>query len=171
MTDDGVVVLDRLELVLIEQLLRGAGRDEQADGCAAAGGHARPEHGHQRHEAAASSDEQQWASVRGLPHEVAADGSAQLQPVADHELVDQVGRHLAVRDALDGEAHAAAVRGRGDRVAALRLVAVLRGQPDIDVLAGQMTWPLGHIEHEAAGPGRLGDQVDDPGDLPAQSPA
>ena len=43
----------------------------------------------------------------GLPHEVAADRAAQLQLVADAQLVDEIGRDLAVVEPLDREHEAA----------------------------------------------------------------
>ncbi len=86
-------------------------------------------------------DEQQRASLRRLPDEVAADRTAQLDPVAGPELVGEVRRHLAVVEPLDRELDASAVGRRGDRVAALGLVAVLGRQPDVDVLAGAVPGP------------------------------
>ena len=88
--------------------------------------------------------EQQRIGGRGVPHEIATDRAAHLEPVAQHQLVDQERRDLAVRDALDGQVELRLVgRRRGDRVAALGLVAVLRGQPNVDVLArrGALTSP------------------------------
>ena len=119
------------------------------------------DHRHQRHDARAAGHEQQRAALRRLPDEVAADRAAQLDLVARPQLVGQVRRDLAVVEALDGELDAGAVGRRGDRVAALRLVAVLGGQPDVDVLPGAVTGPVGHVEDERLGAGRLGDDVDD----------
>ena len=73
------------------------------------------------------------------------------------QLLDEVRRHLAVVDALDGQLERVALGRRGDRVRALRLVAVLGGQPHVDVLAGAVPRPPGHVEHERARARRLGD--------------
>ena len=116
--------------------LRRAPRGEQPHlGVAAAGG-AVAQDRHQRDDSRAAADEQQRAAGRGVPDEVAADRAAQLELVAGPELVDEVGRDLAVVQALDGERERGVLGRRGDRVAALRLVAVLGRQPDVDVLAG-----------------------------------
>jgi hypothetical protein len=90
---------------------------------------------------------------------VAADRAAQLEAVARAQLLDQVGRHLAVVDQLDGQLERAALRRRRDRVRALRLVAVLRGQPDVDVLARAVPGPLRHVEHERPRARRLHDEL------------
>ena len=66
---------------------------------------------------------------------------------------------FAVLDALDRERHAGLGRRRGDRVAALRPIAVLRRQAHIDVLAGAVPRPAWHLEHEAAHSRRLVDHL------------
>ena len=62
----------------------------------------------------------------------------------------QVGRDLAVVDALDGQLEPRVLGGGGDRVGALRLVAVLGGQAHVDVLAGDVAGPAGDVEHDRA---------------------
>jgi hypothetical protein len=57
------------------------------------------------------------------------------------KLVDQVGRDLAVVEALDRELDARAVGRRRDRVASLRLIAVFGRQANVDVLSCSMSWP------------------------------
>jgi hypothetical protein len=52
----------------------------------------------------------------------------------------------------------------------LRLVPVVGGQPDVDVLAGAMAWPSGHREVQAAHARGLIDDLDDLGGAPDQSP-
>ena len=59
---------------------------------------------------------------------------------------------------------------RGDRVAALGLVAVLSRQANVDVLACAMSRPAGDVEDDRLDARRLLDDVDDLRDLPAQSP-
>ena len=51
--------------------------------------------------------------------------------------------------------------GRRNRVAALRLVAVLGGQADVDVLAGPVARPARDVEHEARDPRRLRHALDE----------
>jgi hypothetical protein len=93
---------------------------------------------------------QQRAAVVGSPGEVAADRAAQLELVAGLKLVDEIGRHLAVVEPLHRQRQTL-VLGRGrDGVRALRLIAVLGGQPDVDVLPGDVPRPLGHVEHDRA---------------------
>jgi hypothetical protein len=79
--------------------------------------------------------------------------------------------YLAVVEPLDGERDASAVGRRGDRVASLRLIAVLGGQPNIDVLAGPVAGPAGYVEDDRLDAGCLGDGLDEFRELPGQSPA
>ena len=87
---------------------------------------------------------------RRLPDEVAADRARAARSGRRRELVGEVGRDLAVVEPLDGELEAAVLGRRGDRVAALRLVAVLGGQPDVDVLAGAVAGPVGRRRSRAS---------------------
>ncbi len=94
--------------------------------------------------------------VGRVPGEPAADGAAHLELVARLGGPGQVGRDLAVVEALDGQLNhgelGAAVCWRpGDRVAALRGVAVGGGELDVDVLPGQVAGPAGDLEEQRAG--------------------
>ena len=81
-------------------------------------------------------------SARGDgPGEVAADWPAQLEPVARLGLIDEPGQHLSVLEPLDREREPQRVGWGGDRVAPLRLIAVIGGEPDIDVLSRKMAGP------------------------------
>ena len=62
------------------------------------------------------------------------------------------------------------LRRAGDRVVALRRVAVLGGQLDGDVLAGEVPGPAGDVEDERAGGRGLVPGLLDGRDQPAQSP-
>ena len=55
------------------------------------------QHRHERHEAGAAGDEQERPAVLDAPREVAADRAADLELVADDELLDEVRGDLAVR--------------------------------------------------------------------------
>jgi hypothetical protein len=92
----------------------------------------------ERHHPGASGDEQQRSAECGLPYEVATDRASQLESVARSQLVDQVGRDFAVVEPLDRQHEVVILGRRGDRVAALCLVAVLRDKAHVDVLAGTM---------------------------------
>ena len=94
------------------------------------------EHRAQGDDAGPAADQHERPAQRLLPHEEAADRAAQLELVAGAQHLDQVRRDLAVLEALDGQHEPLVLRGGGDRVAALRLVAVLGGQAHVDVLAG-----------------------------------
>jgi hypothetical protein len=121
-----------------------------------------PQHRHERHDARAPADQQQGPSVLDPPGEVAADRSAQLDLVPGAELAGEVRRDLAVVDALDRQREPRVIWRRGDRVGALRLVAVVRRQAHVDVLARLVAGPLGNVEHDR--PGRRG-LVDDLADV------
>src|SRR2546430_215128 len=96
----------------------------------------------------------------------AADRPAPLEAVALARLLDGVGGPLTVLEPLDRDRQRAA-RLRGDRVAALRLVAVLGGQPDVEVLAGPVPGPTLRLEQERANPWRLLDRSRHLGDEPS----
>ena len=138
-----------------------APRGEQPHRGIAAARDAMAQHRHQRHDPRAAADQQQRAARRRVPDEVAADRAAQLELVAGPELVDEVRRDLAVVEPLDGEHERSILGRRGDRVAALRLVAVLGGQADVDVLTCPVARSSRGAQHEALDPRRLLDRLDD----------
>ena len=82
-------------------------------------------------------------------------------------------RHFTVVDANDGEFEAFGSGCRRDRVAALGLVPVGRGEAHVDVLAGAVAGPRGDVEAQGRGASGLGDRLGDCRDLPShrsQSP-
>jgi hypothetical protein len=105
------------------------------------------QHGHQRRDARAARDEQQRPARSDGPGEVAADRPAQSNPVARPGLVDEPGRHLPALEPLDREREPQRLGRGGDRVAPVGLVAVIRGEPDIDVLPRAMAGPVRHVEN------------------------
>src|SRR5262249_48604273 len=98
------------------------------------------------------------------------DRSPELELVTRPEFVDEVRRDLAVVEPLDGQEQPGVLRTGRDRVAALRLIAVLGGQPDIDVLPGTVAGPRRRLEPEARAPTGFVDEFDDLRVLPVQSP-
>ena len=147
--------------------MRARGIEQRRRHCAARRG-ALAQHGHQRHHAGTAGDQEQRAAEVGRPDEIAADRPAQLEAVAGARFAGKIGRHLALGDALDGERQCAGRRRRGDRIAALRLIAVLGGEPHVDMLAGFVARPLRHIEHQAAHARRLLDDLAQRRDHPLQ---
>ena len=105
-----------------------------------------------------------------VPHEVPADRAAELEAIAGQEVVDEIRRDLAVVDPLDGQLEPVFRRCRRDGVAALCLVAVLRREPDVDVLTGPVAAPAGDVEHERPRSRRFRDGLDRLGGQPGQSP-
>ncbi len=67
---------------------------------------------------------------------MSADRPAQFDGVAGHHHLVEVWRHLAFIEPLDDELDFRGAGGRADRIATLGLIAVGRGQPHVDVLAG-----------------------------------
>src|SRR6266516_2985309 len=158
------------QLVTVDDLLERAGRVEQAHRDDALDGVVVTQHRTQRHDARAARDEQERAPERLLPDEVAADRPSQLELVTGTQLIGEIRGHLAVFESLHRQ-HEITVFGRGgDRVAALRLVPVLGGQANVDVLSGAVTGPSGCLEDDAANARSLFDQLDHVGQLPCQSP-
>jgi hypothetical protein len=124
------------------------------------------QHRHQRHEAGSPGDEQKWTAVLAAPDEVPADRAAQLQLITGTELVGQIRRDLAVLESFDRQRERCVLRGRGDRVRALCLVAVLGGETDVDVLAGDVSRPAGHVEDQRLGARSLDEHVGDGAEPP-----
>ena len=127
-------------------------------------------HRPERHHAGAAGDEQQGPAAGRLPDEVAADRAAELETIPRPELVGQVRRHLAVADALDGQLELCRAWCRRERVAALRLITVLGGQPDVDVLPREVAGPVRDVRAYRLDAWRLRDDLHGLRDLPGQSP-
>src|SRR5262245_62543753 len=106
---------------------------------------AMPQHCHQRRDARASRDQEQRSAKCSSPHKVTADRPAHLEAVANTRLRGEIGRNLAVIDALHCEGELRRLRCRCDRITALRLVAVLRRQPNINMLSWPMCGPPKHV--------------------------
>ena len=111
------------------------------------------EHAEEGHDAGAARDELDGAVV-ARPDEVPADRAAQLEQVAGDEDVGEVGRHLAVVEALDDELDVPGPGRGGDGVAALGGVAVLGGEAHVEVLARHVPGPVRRGEGEPPGPRR-----------------
>ena len=97
--------------------------------------------------ATAATGEQHGPPVSRRPDEVAADRPAQLELVADLEHVGEVRGDLAIGHPLDGQPtrrHPPPTRASSCACA----VAVLRGQPHVDVLAGEVTRPVRDVEDQ-----------------------
>ena len=102
---------------------------------------------------------------------VAADRSAQFQPVTDTQFLREVGRHFPVIESFDSEGHTMVfLRWRGDRIAALGLVAVFSGEAHIRVLPRLMPHPAGQHEGDALRARRFRPRGDHLAELPGQSP-
>ena len=128
------------------------------------------QHRHQRHDPRAAADEEQRLRRGvGVPDEVAADRPAHLEPVSRNDLVDEVGRDFTVVEPLDRQG-GSFVGCRSEGIAPLRLVPVLRGEADVDVLACVMTGPAFDVEDQRSDSRRLGHRVGHLRDEPGQSP-
>jgi hypothetical protein len=112
---------------------------------------------------------QERTAVLAAPGEVTADRAAQLQLITGTELVGQIRGDLAVRESFDRQRERCVLRRRGDRVGALCLVAVLGGEADVDVLAGDLSRPAGHVEDQRLRAGGLDDDVFDGGEPPGDA--
>ncbi len=80
---------------------------------------------------------------------MATDGPAQFELVPGPGIVNQIWRNLAVFYSLYSQSNQFIFGWRSDRVAALRLVAVFSREADVDVLAGQMSLPIGYLQQKA----------------------
>src|SRR6516162_6132797 len=95
-------------------------------------------HGHQRCDPRSARYETKRSCHRAGPDKIAADGAAQLEAIADAKFIEEIRRNLAVFYPLDGQHKQFFLRWRGDRIAALRLIPIVGGESDIDMLTGKM---------------------------------
>src|SRR5579864_7403169 len=126
------------------------------------------QHRHQWNDAGPSCDQEDGPFVATAPDEETADRTAELDPVSHTYLTDQIRRHLPFVQPLDRDREPGVVRRGGDRVATLRLVTILGGQADVEVLASVMSGPLRHFEDQAGRARRLLDQIDHLAEPPGQ---
>src|ERR671919_112637 len=158
-----------LELVAIEHVVdRADGQEQPRLDCAHPRG-AMAEDGHQRNQARAAGDRQERTPVLHAPDEVAGERPPQLERVADAQHLGQVRRDLAVFEPLHSQLRHRFLGRRGDREKALCLIPVLGRKADVDVVAGDVPRPTGHVEHDglrARGWG-FGAGVADGRDVPA----
>jgi hypothetical protein len=75
--------------------------------------------------------------------------------VAGAKLVSEIWRNLSIIHALHGQAEQLIFGRRGNRIAALRLVAVCGRETDIGMLARQVSLPIGYVQHQAPYPIRF----------------
>src|SRR5262249_15078547 len=113
------------ELLAIDDVFEGPGGIEQACRDLATSHRPVPKHRRERHDTRSTGHEQQRTAQARLPDEIAPDRATQLELVPHTQLIGQVGRHLAILDALDGQRHLPLLWRRGDGVAALRLISIL----------------------------------------------
>jgi hypothetical protein len=78
-----------------------------------------------------------------------ANRAAHLELVPHLQLSDEVRRHFPVVETLDGQRDPTLFRRRGYRVAALSLISIFGGEPDVDMLAGEVSRPHWDVEVEA----------------------
>src|SRR5215831_20129673 len=82
----------------------------------------------------APRNQEQRATVCGGPNEVSTDGTAQLEAITHARFAREIGGNLTVGDVIHHQLELRRYRRRADRIAALRLIAIGRGQADIDML-------------------------------------
>src|SRR5581483_242088 len=115
-------------------------------------------------------DQEQRPAHLRPPDKVAADRPQQLEPVADSHHLHEIRRYLAVGQLLNRELNVPVAGRRGNRVAPDGLVTVLGGEPHIDVLTGDVSGPVRHLEVETADPRILLDDLDQLRQPPPYSP-
>src|ERR671918_1546112 len=167
---DRAACRDCHQLVTVDHLRERAGRVQEPDRHRALHHPVVTQDRPERHDAGAAGEELKWSAEGGLPDEVATDGAAQLQAVPDTKLIHEVRRDLAVVEPFDRDHDAGILGRRGNRVAALSLIAVLRREPHVDVLARTMPGPARQLARDAFRSGGLFDELDYGPQLPDQSP-
>ena len=105
-------------------------------------------------------------AVIGRPGEVAPDRSADLELVTRAHVVGEIRRDLASFDAFNGQLQHRLLRRGGDGVGALRLVAVVGREPDVDVLPGEVRRPVRDVHEQRACVWGLDPHIANGGDAP-----
>ena len=114
-----------------------------------------PRHRHQGHDAGAAADQQDRPAVASRQTKWPPSGPLQLDLVADLRDIVEERRHLAVVEPFDRQFDRSVVlRRRGDRIAALRPIAVRRRQPDLDMLPGDEGPVAAGVEKKKLAPRR-----------------
>src|SRR4029077_5919723 len=103
--DVDAVVLRRqiLQFVPVPDAGRVPDRVQQSKRSRTAEPLSRSEHRHERHDSGSSGDELDRLRLVVTPYEPSTNRSAPLHPIADHEILREVRRNLAVRKTLDRE--------------------------------------------------------------------
>src|SRR6516164_10170515 len=86
------------------------------------------------------------------------------------ELLNKIGRHLAILYSLHRQSDQSILGGRGDRITALRLVAILGREPNVHMLARQVSLPSGDLEKKTFDARRFDDDLTHCGSPPLKSP-
>ena len=122
---------------------------------------------HERRDTGAATDEKEGAAVLRIPRKVTAERAADLNRIANLGNVVEEGRDLAALKALDDElVKTLEPWRRCDRVASLCHIAILRGKPDVEVLASLKGAPVLGAKEEARHTHRLAPDAFDHGLLP-----
>jgi hypothetical protein len=114
------------------------------------------QHRHERHDAGTTPDEEEWSADRDVPDEVPADRPPQLEPVPHTQLLGEIGRDLALVQAIDRQRDPRVFWRRGDGIAPLCLVAVLRREAHVHVLARAVAGPARDVKDKGPRPQRGG---------------
>src|SRR5262249_13007238 len=116
-----------------------------------------------------TANEKERATSCNVPNEISADGTSQLEPVTRPQFVCEIRRDLALIDAFDGQHEVRDFGRRRYGIAALGLIAVLAGKPNVDVLARSVGRPFGDVQNETLDARRLRYDLADFGSLPSQT--
>src|SRR5215471_5170966 len=127
-------------------------------------------HGHQWCDPRTARYETERAAYRAGPDKITADWATQSEAIAHVKFIEEVRRNFAVLYPLDGQDEQFFLRWRSDRIAALRLIPIVGGESDIDMLTGQMSRPTGRFQQQALHARRLDDDVAHFSKLPLQLP-
>src|SRR5262249_20344599 len=104
------------------------------------------------------------------PNKIAADRSPQFELIAGAKVLDEVWRDFAAIHTLHSQSEQIVFRGRSDRIAALRLIAVFGRETQIDMLPREVSLPIAYVQRKALDPVRFDDNSAHLRELPLESP-
>ena len=128
------------------------------------------QHRHKGRDSRSSRNETERTAHGDAPYEVAADRPSQFELVGLPKLIDEIWRNLAVLHSLHRQSDQSILRGRGDRITTLRLVAILAREPNIHMLARQVSLPSGDCEKKTFDARRFKYDLTHFGSPPLKSP-
>ena len=108
------------------------------------------------------------AAERDVPDEVATNRPTKLEAIAFSQQVGEIWRDFAIVQSVDRQRDSGVLRCRRDGIASLCLIAILRRQPHVHVLARAVARPSRDVQDQRSRSWSLHPDVDDGSEPPRE---